>query len=172
MGAVRKCPACSNLRMQMFRDPKSELEIDSCPECFGLWFDGEELKVFFESPDLSTRIIDEERFLPPSNLLESKARSGSRECPTCAEALFNSQLGRVQVDYCLSCRGIWLDRHELDALVRAYQAGERGNLLIVNQLTEGLGTPNRPNPKAREFLETLDRYRDTWHHESNTIQIE
>lgn len=148
--------------MMTFSDPESHLEIDSCPECYGLWFDGEELKRFFSSPVLSSRILSEEATLatlaPPH---PAAHRDLTRQCPTCAQALFASQLGQTQVDYCLGCRGIWLDRRELDQLVAAFQAGERGNLLIVNQLIEGLGTASRPNPNSSRFLETLDRYRQT-----------
>lgn len=158
---MRSCPACSNVVMLTFSDPGSHLEIDSCPECYGLWFDSEELKRLFESPDLSARILGEEAALallePPS----TPRPAGDRNCPTCSESLFCSQLGQTQVDYCLACRGVWLDRTELEALVAAYQAGERGNLLIVNQLIEGLGTTTRPNPNAQRFLDALDRYRQS-----------
>jgi Zn-finger nucleic acid-binding protein len=152
--------------MLSFRDPQSSLEIDSCPECYGLWFDSEELKLFFESADLSARILDEDAASASAPAAPTRAAPASptdtaerRLCPTCSEPLFLSKLGRTQVDYCLDCRGIWLDRSELEDLVTAFQSGERGNLLIVNQLVEGLGTPTRPNPRAGEFLEALRRYR-------------
>jgi Zn-finger nucleic acid-binding protein len=150
--------------MLRFADPHSQLEIDSCPECFGLWFDSEELKVFFESPDLSTRILEEEvsvALMSPGLSGRTKPQEGDRVCPACKEGLFSSQMGQTQVDYCLGCRGIWLDRLELEQLVAAFQAGVRGNLLIVNQLVEGLGTSSRPNPRAKDFLETLHRYRES-----------
>ena len=143
--------------MLKFKDQRSGLEIDSCPECFGLWFDSEELKLFFESPDLSTRILSEDAYLEDS-APTSPSTTQSRDCPACHEALFLSRLGQTSVDYCLTCRGIWLDRRELESLVLEFQKGERGNLLIVNQLIEGLGTPSRPNPRASDFLEALDRY--------------
>lgn len=145
-----------------FCDHESKLEIDSCPECFGLWFDSEELKSFFESPSLSTRVLGDEAALAPAERLHSLENDPSpRLCPACQEPMFDSRLGTTCVDYCLSCRGIWLDRYELETLVTAFWSGERGNLLIVNQLIEGLGTSHRPNPKARVFLEALSRYRES-----------
>ncbi len=149
--------------MHHFVDRDSRLEIDSCPECFGLWFDPEELKLFFESSDLSSRILQEDALSSLSDSATKKTAKVTQErhCPVCLEELFASRLGKTQVDYCLCCRGIWLDRRELEELVTAYQEGERGNLLIVNQLVEGLGTPHRPNPKAEGFLEALKRYRTT-----------
>lgn len=158
---VKSCPACTNVIMQHFVDRHSQLEIDSCPECFGLWFDSEELKLFFESTDLSHRILSEDAAasLSQTSTETSAPVQDARNCPVCREGLFISRLGETQVDYCLGCRGIWLDRRELEDLVTAFQGGERGNLLIVNQLIEGLGTPLRPNPKAASFLEALQRYR-------------
>lgn len=162
---MRICPACVDVRMLRFKDQRSGLEIDSCPECFGLWFDSEELKLFFESPDLSRRILAEDALLEETHGLGES--NETRICPACQQSLFLSRLGSTAVDYCLACRGIWLDRRELEALVLNFQNGQRGNLLIVNQLVEGLGTPNRPNPRAAEFLEALGRYRDA--HERSRI---
>ncbi len=146
--------------MLKFVDKTSKLEIDSCPECYGLWFDREELKQFFQSPDLSIKVLDEgasNTVLPPVEEIRHQAQE--RLCPNCGEALFASNLGKTQVDYCVGCYGIWFDSSELEDLVQAYRAGERGNLLIVNQLAEGLGTPSAPNPRASQFLDALDRYR-------------
>lgn len=155
--AVRSCPACAKVKMLKFKDQRSGLEIDSCPECFGLWFDSEELKLFFESPDLSTQMLDEGVMLERLSG-EPEDPQQTRQCPECRTDLFLSRLGSTAIDYCLSCRGIWLDRRELESLVSDYQKGEPGNLLIVNQLLEGLGTPLRPNPRASDFLQALSRY--------------
>lgn len=148
-----------------FRDPATGLEIDSCPECYGLWFDGEELKLIFQSPKLSQQILEEgasARLLSPES--DVSRETTERICPVCEEQdLFSSQLGKTQVDYCLSCHGIWFDRSELEQLVRDYQNGERGNLVIVNQLAEGLGTLSNPNPEAEAFLQALERYQNSLH---------
>ena len=157
---MRYCPACHEVVMMKFRDQTTSLEIDSCPECYGLWFDREELKLIFQSPGLSRQILEEgasERLLSPEKDV-GRERS-ERACPVCDEQpLFASKLGNTQIDYCLKCHGIWLDRSELEELVNAYQRGERGNLVIVNQLAEGLGTPSKPNPAAKTFMEALERY--------------
>jgi Zn-finger nucleic acid-binding protein len=146
--------------MLKYRDKTSGLEIDSCPECFGLWFDREELKLLFQSPHLSQQILEEdaaERLLAPED--DVGRGDGVRTCPNCDEQrLFSSKMGKTQVDYCLGCQGIWLDQSELEDLVQAYRSGEGGNLLILNQLREGLGTSVNPNPQAEVFLQTLQRY--------------
>jgi uncharacterized protein len=40
------------------------------------------------------------------------------KCPTCADStLLMSERQGVEIDYCPSCRGVWLDRGELDKLI-------------------------------------------------------
>jgi uncharacterized protein len=40
------------------------------------------------------------------------------KCPVCKEAdLVMSERQGVEIDYCPTCRGIWLDRGELDKIV-------------------------------------------------------
>jgi len=40
------------------------------------------------------------------------------KCPTCTDAtLVMSDRQGVEIDYCPACRGIWLDRGELDKLL-------------------------------------------------------
>lgn len=38
-------------------------------------------------------------------------------CPTCGIALLISERQGIEIDYCRKCRGIWLDRGELDKLI-------------------------------------------------------
>ncbi len=40
------------------------------------------------------------------------------KCPTCADsALVMTDRQGVEIDYCPKCRGVWLDRGELDKLI-------------------------------------------------------
>jgi uncharacterized protein len=39
------------------------------------------------------------------------------KCPTCTVDLLMSERKGVEIDYCPTCRGIWLDRGELDKLL-------------------------------------------------------
>jgi hypothetical protein len=36
-------------------------------------------------------------------------------CPHCAVPLVMSERQGIEIDYCPTCRGIWLDRGELDS---------------------------------------------------------
>jgi Zn-finger nucleic acid-binding protein len=39
------------------------------------------------------------------------------KCPNCATTLQLAERQGVEIDYCPSCRGVWLDRGELDKLI-------------------------------------------------------
>ncbi len=45
------------------------------------------------------------------------------KCPVCADDLLLAERQGVEIDYCPKCRGVWLDRGELDILI------ERSNAL-------------------------------------------
>jgi uncharacterized protein len=38
-------------------------------------------------------------------------------CPVCKISLVMSDRNGVEIDYCPSCRGVWLDRGELDKII-------------------------------------------------------
>lgn len=39
------------------------------------------------------------------------------KCPNCNETLLMSERMSVEIDYCPKCRGVWLDKGELDKLL-------------------------------------------------------
>lgn len=45
-------------------------------------------------------------------------------CPTCSIPLSISERQGIEIDYCQKCRGVWLDRGELDKLIE--RAGSTG----------------------------------------------
>ncbi len=49
------------------------------------------------------------------------------KCPVCAEPdLVMSERQGIEVDYCPKCRGVWLDRGELDKIIERAPAGQAG----------------------------------------------
>lgn len=72
------------------------------------------------------------------------ARQASRLCPGCHSELTESVLGDIFIDICPRCRGIWLDQGELGRAVEQYRQGRRGNLVVINQIAEGLRARQRP----------------------------
>lgn len=57
------------------------------------------------------------------------------KCPTCTDqSLVMSDRQGVEIDYCPSCRGVWLDRGELDKIIerkdgRPYKKSKTKSLL-------------------------------------------
>ncbi|WP_430612664.1 zf-TFIIB domain-containing protein [Flavobacterium sp. JP2137] len=49
------------------------------------------------------------------------------KCPTCNETLLMSEKNGIEIDYCPSCRGIWLDRGELDKIIERSLAQDTPN---------------------------------------------
>ena len=45
-------------------------------------------------------------------------------CPVCKVGLAMSDRQGVEIDYCPQCRGVWLDRGELDKVIERNQAAD------------------------------------------------
>lgn len=45
-------------------------------------------------------------------------------CPVCAVPLVMSDRQGVEIDYCPQCRGVWLDRGELDKIIERSAAAD------------------------------------------------
>ncbi len=39
------------------------------------------------------------------------------KCPSCQETLLMSEKQGIEIDYCPNCRGVWLDRGELEKII-------------------------------------------------------
>lgn len=49
------------------------------------------------------------------------------QCPVCAETqLVMTTRQDIEIDYCPKCRGVWLDRGELDKIIERSQREESG----------------------------------------------
>jgi uncharacterized protein len=49
--------------------------------------------------------------------MRSDKAQGSMACPVCAVSLVMSDRQGIEIDYCPQCRGVWLDRGELDKII-------------------------------------------------------
>lgn len=48
------------------------------------------------------------------------------KCPNCNETLLMTHRNNVEIDYCPKCRGIWLDKGELDKLLEEEERHDSG----------------------------------------------
>ncbi len=58
------------------------------------------------------------------------------KCPTCNISLVMSERQGIEIDYCPQCRGIWLDRGELDKIIE-----RSANEAQASSSQKGFGNP-------------------------------
>jgi Zn-finger nucleic acid-binding protein len=49
--------------------------------------------------------------------MRTEAEVAAMQCPVCRVPLSMSDRQGVEIDYCPQCRGVWLDRGELDKII-------------------------------------------------------
>jgi Zn-finger nucleic acid-binding protein len=77
------------------------------------------------------------------------------KCPVCKDTnLVMTDRQGVEIDYCPQCRGIWLDRGELDKII------ERSLASVVPQQTN---LRSRENEHESSHSDKRDEYRDHRH---------
>lgn len=59
------------------------------------------------------------------------------KCPSCNETLLMTERLGIEIDYCPKCRGVWLDKGELDKLIEK----------SLEQDAQP-GSPSQPPPQA------------------------
>ena len=59
------------------------------------------------------------------------------KCPNCNTNLIMSERSGIEIDYCPECRGVWLDRGELDKII------ERSSQSVQN--TQAINQGNNQN---------------------------
>jgi Zn-finger nucleic acid-binding protein len=56
--------------------------------------------------------------------MRSEAEVAAMNCPVCRVPLSMSERQGIEIDYCPQCRGIWLDRGELDKILERAAADQ------------------------------------------------
>ncbi|MGI5842688.1 MAG: zf-TFIIB domain-containing protein [Candidatus Xenobium sp.] len=133
-----RCPACRNIAMTPEVDSTSGLEIDTCPECGGTWFDSEELSRFLEGGTLKQaflQVADVEPLQSVGFTLTTRARG----CPRCRIRMEERMFSDVTLDICPRCQGLFFDDGELRRVLAKYEKGEGGDALVREQLDRGYG---------------------------------
>jgi Zn-finger nucleic acid-binding protein len=109
------CPSCS---IELGRKMVGEIEVDECPSCKGIWFEDDELRKAKDSTDSDLNWIDFEIWKHKDKV---KARSKDLQCPACRKALVAIDYSDtdIEIDYCPSCKGIWLEKDEFKLIIKA-----------------------------------------------------
>ena len=67
------------------------------------------------------------------------------KCPNCNETLLMTERNNIEIDYCPSCRGVWLDKGELDKMLE--YAAQDSSFERPGQ--QNYTTQNRYNPQEK-----------------------
>jgi uncharacterized protein len=73
-------------------------------------------------------------------------------CPKCGSEMRSYERNGVTVDQCTGCRGVFLDRGELEHLIDAESSHYEREL---SQRSEGKSGGHKPKSKKRSFLENI-----------------
>lgn len=63
------------------------------------------------------------------------------KCPVCSSDLQIATRAGIEIDYCPTCRGVWLDRGELDKIIERH-------VLEMQNLSRGAPPASTPEPPA------------------------
>jgi Zn-finger nucleic acid-binding protein len=85
-------------------------------------------------------------------------------CPVDGTTLVMSERSGIEIDYCPTCRGVWLDRGELDKIIERNAANapeappqmqQQYQQPQHHQQPYGHGYGHKPHKRRKSFLEEL-----------------
>jgi membrane associated rhomboid family serine protease len=139
VGGTRQCPKClaemGALRLE-------GVQVDLCPRCLGMWFDGGELPraarlKFSDAADGAA--------------LARSSRT-ARRCPACTKPLYERQVeprASILVDQCPQCGGLFLDRGEFTRVKDYYRtAGARADHREIREPPPGTDLADEVDPDS------------------------
>ena len=82
------------------------------------------------------------------------------QCPRCeGTSLTMSERQNVEIDYCPKCRGIWLDRGELDKLIERAESAESSEYASGSRERERVASQgSRPDFSDSDHYSDRKRY--------------
>jgi Zn-finger nucleic acid-binding protein len=108
------CVKCTSI---LDKSMVGDVEVDLCPKCGGLWLDYGEVAKLAVLPDAEVKPLKallQGASGPPPVPTDTKI-----PCPACPGQLKEVVLGKIHVDYCTKCKGLFLDKGELEGAVEA-----------------------------------------------------
>jgi len=108
------CVKCTSI---LDKSMVGDVEVDLCPKCGGLWLDYGEVAKLAVLPDAEVKPLKallQRAAGPPPVPTDTKI-----PCPACPGQLKEVVLGNIHVDYCTKCKGLFLDKGELEGAIEA-----------------------------------------------------
>lgn len=115
-----ECPRCFTKTIR--KEVKvfgPNIEIDICPKCNGIWLDSGELGKMIKDKKITDYLTKDIGTKTESKLV----------CPRCGGLMDIEKADDIEVDVCLTCRGVWLDEGELEDLKSKSKIGFKGDEL-------------------------------------------
>jgi len=95
------------------------VEVDHCIGCGGIWLDGGEMELLLDGA------AEREAFLS-SFRRDEQCSERPRKCPICSRRMEKIRIGKegqVCIDRCRQRDGLWLDRGELEEILKMNRFG-------------------------------------------------
>lgn len=157
------CPACITDTLSpiaLVSDEKDQggMEVDTCANCSGMWFNANALSQFLESSKLKTKFVYDAA--QRRNEANFTINTTARVCPKCKVDMEDRLFGGVTLDRCGQCQGLWFDGGELGVVISRYRKGAHGDREIAHELRAGLGAPDAVEGQDEKKEALLDSVRD------------
>ena len=112
------CPVCKNAMITL---ELSDVEIDHCLDCGGIWLDGGELELLLGDDGRANQLLE-------SFAVDAKCAEKKRRCPICRKKMGKVTVGEGEpvllIDKCGRGDGLWFDNGELANIIDRAQLDE------------------------------------------------
>lgn len=114
---MKKCPKCG---VELKTKVLGSIEVDECESCKGVWLEKGELEEVKEETDPNLDWLDFEIWKHPEKF---KSGSAGVDCPVCGTRTASLEYGDtgVEINYCATCQGIWLEKDELPKIIESLE---------------------------------------------------
>jgi Zn-finger nucleic acid-binding protein len=112
------CVGCGET-MELHTFPQTDVEIDRCPACQGIWLDRSEFEALKEQlADFMPEVDAGWHERAQASIDEAAKKEQDRtRCRDCTATLSHVRRGRVTLDRCPDCGGTWFDVGEITAVL-------------------------------------------------------
>ncbi len=126
---------CPNCEKNLEKSVLSDIDVDHCPDCSGIWFEEDELRLAKDKKDENLKWIDVDLWKDKRKLKISRT---DKICPECRLPLYEVNYGKskIKVDTCNICKGIWLDKGEFKQVVDYLK--KEGDWKVLNNYAKSL----------------------------------
>lgn len=147
---MKSCPKC---KIQLKPIAIGPVEVDECERCKGVWFDKDELRQAKDITDSDLTWMDFEIWKHEDRF---KAKTSEINCPVCKtrNQIIDYGATSVEVDYCPSCQGIWLDENEFKKIIESLEQE-----LVSKTFSEYIETSIE---QAKEIISGPESFMSEW----------